>query len=125
MVATSHEWSTAGGVAHGRIEKAVAAAAVAVLTRALSRRRPAEQLTTLREPARGSRPSPSSRSSRAAAATAATATQANEPPTEIRATPASASCGTVGPPGRTITFTGRSTARTSDAMSPRSISPGA
>ena len=112
VVATSHEWSTADGVAQGRFEKAPPRRRRSPPDRAGGSAaegppgEPAALPGLLEEPegpllaAAPRRPRPPR----------PRATQANEPPTEIRATPASASSPTVGPPGRTITFTGRSTA---------------
>jgi len=68
---------------------------------------------------------PCSRSSVAALTTASRAANANEPPTEIRATPASASSATAGTPSRASTLTGRSTSRITWRMSSRRRRPGA
>ena len=68
---------------------------------------------------------PSDRSSRAASATAAQATQHNAPPTDTRATPAPASSGTVGPPGKRRTLTGRPSCPTTALTSATFDRPGA
>ncbi len=68
---------------------------------------------------------PRSRSSVGASTSAASAANANQPPSELRLTPAAASSETGGSPVQASTFTGRSADSTTERTSSLRVSRGA